>query len=307
MVYPNYYARRLTAQTAWRRPTSVWGNRRSGYGYRPGASGWQAGRQIGARPGYPWTGGYAARYGPRYGAAPRSRWNWLRRMGQGYGYSPQTYGDSRPAMGVAPQGPVGSAPQPGMAPQWIAWAQSCLAQAVGPGVPHNGVMGRATRHAIRKFQKQQQLPVTGMLDASTINALQAACSGQAGAPAAPQGAPAGDDVAAATAAASGGGPPAPPDAGSAPPDAPPPPDASAAGPPPDAPSGEVSRGGRRRRHRRRWGSGFNFQQAPQPPDGDDDGEFFMGGGGRMMRRGWGAGYQQPDEDDGSSYRWRRRR
>jgi Putative peptidoglycan binding domain len=320
MVYPNYYARRLTAQAGWHRPgypqAGAW---RQGYGHRQGAYGWQAGRQFGSRPGYPGTRNFAGRYQPRYGVGGQSRWHWLRHIGQGMrgqgfrlgGYPPQPYGYPGAAASYAPQDSAGYAPQAqSLGPQWVSWAQSCLAQAVGTWVPQNGVMGKATRHAISKFQKQQQLPATGMLDAATINALQAACSGQAGAapspataapppppaPAAPP-APAGDDVAAATAAASGSGAP-PPDAA--------PPDAGA--PAPDAPSGELYLG-RGRRHRRRWGSGFNFQQ-PQPPDSDDDSELFMGPGRGRFRRGWGGGFgnQQPDEDsDGDGSRWQRRR
>jgi peptidoglycan hydrolase-like protein with peptidoglycan-binding domain len=324
MVYPNYYARRLTAQAGWHRPgypqAGAW---RQGYGARPGAYGWQAGRQFGARPGYLGARNFAGRYQPRYGVGAQPRWHWLRHIGQGFrgqglrqgGYWPQSSGYAGAAASYAPQDSGASAPPAqSLGPQWVSWAQSCLAQAVGSWVPQNGIMGKATRHAISKFQKQQQLPATGMLDAATINALQAACGGQAAAaagpaappppppppppaPAAPS-APAGDDVAAATAAASGsGGPPpdgAPPDAG---------------GPPPDAPSGELYLG-RTRRHRRRWGSGFNFQQPQpqQPPDSDDDSEFFMGGRGRFRGWGGGTGYQQPDEDgDGNSNRWQRRR
>lgn len=306
MVYPNYYARRLTAQGGWHRP-----------GY-PQAGGWRQG--YGARPGNPGARNYAGRYQPRYGVGGQSRWHWMRNIGQGFRgqglrrgrYWPQSSGYAGGAQSYAPQDSGGPAPQAqSLGPQWVSWAQSCLAQAVGTWVPQNGIMGKATRHAISKFQKQQQLPGTGMLDAATISALQAACSGQAAAapgpgapplpppaPAAPS-APAGDDVAAATAAASGSGAP-PPDAA--------PPDAGAA--PPDAASGELYLG-RTRRHRRRWGSGFNFQQPPpQPPDSDDDSEFFMGGGRDRFRRGSGGGmgYQQPDEGgDGNSNRWQRRR
>jgi peptidoglycan hydrolase-like protein with peptidoglycan-binding domain len=39
-------------------------------------------------------------------------------------------------------------------------------------------MGPATQGAIQTFQQQQQLPVTGMLDGATVNALQAACGSQ---------------------------------------------------------------------------------------------------------------------------------
>jgi peptidoglycan hydrolase-like protein with peptidoglycan-binding domain len=55
------------------------------------------------------------------------------------------------------------------------WAQSCLAQALGPWVLQDGIMGPNTQGAIRTFQERQQLPVTGVLDGVTVDALQAAC------------------------------------------------------------------------------------------------------------------------------------
>jgi len=56
-------------------------------------------------------------------------------------------------------------------------AQQCLAQS-DPSVPQDGIMGPRTKHAIRAFQKQHQLPPTGMLDGATMSALQATCGGQ---------------------------------------------------------------------------------------------------------------------------------
>ena len=61
-------------------------------------------------------------------------------------------------------------------PPTVAWAQACLVQVLGPGVPQDGVMGPGMRRAIEQFQMQQQLPSTGMLDGDTISALQAVCS-----------------------------------------------------------------------------------------------------------------------------------
>jgi hypothetical protein len=60
----------------------------------------------------------------------------------------------------------------------ITWAQGCLAQVLGTEVPQDGLMGPETRQAIQQFQTQQQSPPTGILDSDTVNALQAACSGQ---------------------------------------------------------------------------------------------------------------------------------
>jgi peptidoglycan hydrolase-like protein with peptidoglycan-binding domain len=69
--------------------------------------------------------------------------------------------------------------------QWAAGMQACLAQAVGTWVPQNGILGPQTRRAVQIFQGQQQMPVTGMLDAATVAALQSACTGAAPGPQAP--------------------------------------------------------------------------------------------------------------------------
>jgi hypothetical protein len=313
MVFPNFYTRRLTAENAWHRPGFSQVNRpghhlgyhpgafRAGVPHRPGAIGFQAGRLGGVRPGYQ-AGRFAGKFWQTRGATRPPRWNWMRHPGQGYGYSPQTYGYPQPAAPITPQAPVDLAPPaPSLGPQWVSWAQSCLAQVVGPQVPQNGIMGEPTRHAIRKFQKQQQLPPTGMLDSATISALQAACSGPPATPPAAPAPPAGDDVAAASAAAATGS--APPDPGAAPPEA-------SGGAPPGAPSGEFSIG-RHRRHPRRWGSGFNFQPSPPPPPyGDDDQEFYMHGRGGRGHHGWGGGMgpqQQDDDGDADPHRWMHRR
>ncbi len=83
------------------------------------------------------------------------RWPWLRGTGFGSGGSTQD-------------------------PQSVAWAQGCLSQITGNMVPQNGLMGSATRSAIRVFQMQQQLPRTGMLDDATMAALQDACADAGG-------------------------------------------------------------------------------------------------------------------------------
>jgi hypothetical protein len=63
---------------------------------------------------------------------------------------------------------------PGERPQ-VLWAQSCLARLLGPEVLQDGMMGPNTHWAIRKFQEQHQLPVTGVLDGDTVGALEATC------------------------------------------------------------------------------------------------------------------------------------
>jgi len=69
-----------------------------------------------------------------------------------------------------------SEPPPAAGSDFVRWVQGCLASALGRGVPRNGVLGPATRRAIRIFQKQQGLPVTGIVDAATENTLQSACT-----------------------------------------------------------------------------------------------------------------------------------
>jgi peptidoglycan hydrolase-like protein with peptidoglycan-binding domain len=93
----------------------------------------------------------------------RGRWNWNRDRFRWFG---RPWGRRDWGFGF-----------PGGGPQ-VAWAQSCLAQVLGSWVVQDGIMGPATQGAIRTFQEQQQLPVTGVLDGPTMNALQAACRSQ---------------------------------------------------------------------------------------------------------------------------------
>jgi len=106
----------------------------------------------GSRIGY---GSWSRHYRPsgrlRRSFGRRRRWGWLHRGRPGYALRPSPT---------------------------VTWAQGCLAQLIGQWVPQDGIMGPATRQAIVQFQMQQQLPSTGMLDDTTVSALQAACSGQ---------------------------------------------------------------------------------------------------------------------------------
>lgn len=67
---------------------------------------------------------------------------------------------------------------PAAPPQGLAWAQSCLAQVVGPWVRPTGRFDALTRRAIRMFQSRQHLRVTGALDRRTLAALHQACDQQ---------------------------------------------------------------------------------------------------------------------------------
>jgi peptidoglycan hydrolase-like protein with peptidoglycan-binding domain len=139
----------------------------------------------GYRPSYGYGGGYG--YG-RYGSGGRYGYG---RYGSGGGYGSGRYGSGG---GYGSGGRYGLSGRYGYGRRWpwlhaapvtvpvsspmVAWAQSCLGQLLGPGVPQDGVLGPATRQAVQQFQMQQQLPASGVLDGNTVNALQAACSGQ---------------------------------------------------------------------------------------------------------------------------------
>lgn len=57
----------------------------------------------------------------------------------------------------------------------ISWAQSCLAQILGSWVVQDGAFGPNTAHALRKFQEQNGLPVSGALDEATAQTLHQNC------------------------------------------------------------------------------------------------------------------------------------
>jgi len=272
-------AQRYGYGTGYRRPYGA------GYGYAGSRS------PYGTRYGYT---GYRSPYGTGYGYAgyryagtPQIYSAWARRQpwlyGRGYaGYAPQpsAYEPQAPASAAPGAGP---APQPAGA-QWVSWAQSCLAQVVGPWVPQTGRIGRQTRRAIRLFQMKQQLPATGLLDTATVNALQAACSAQAAPAAATVPAPAADDAAAAAAAAAAAPPPeAAPGGDAAPPADAAPPDTGE--PPAEPASGELERARRRGFWRRNWARSSGYPQQDQDDDSDDGGSSAGGGYGGYGRYG----------------------
>ncbi len=96
--------------------------------------------------------------GSTYRASP-SRWGWLGRRWSWLYPGAIPYADST----AAAQSISGK-------------VQSCLAQVVGSWVPQTGVMGPATRRAIRIFQRRQGLPMTGLLDPATRRAIRSACA-----------------------------------------------------------------------------------------------------------------------------------
>ncbi|MGH9891024.1 MAG: D-Ala-D-Ala carboxypeptidase family metallohydrolase, partial [bacterium] len=72
--------------------------------------------------------------------------------------------------------PEQTCPQHGS--EYIRWVQSTLNRILGMRLPLNAVLTPATRSAIRSFQKQKKLPVTGIVGPDTERALIAASSGQ---------------------------------------------------------------------------------------------------------------------------------
>jgi hypothetical protein len=74
-----------------------------------------------------------------------------------------------------------SAPYPGepepSGSERVRWIQDCLNQALGLQLPVTGVMGAETRSAVRSFQKQQGLRVSGIVSPKTEQALSSACEG----------------------------------------------------------------------------------------------------------------------------------
>ncbi len=59
----------------------------------------------------------------------------------------------------------------------VRWAQNALNQIMGLNLPSNGVMDRATRSAVRSFQRSNSLPASGIVGPDTAEALRAAFGG----------------------------------------------------------------------------------------------------------------------------------
>ncbi len=78
----------------------------------------------------------------------------------------------------------------GLGSERVRWAQDCLNRAMSTQLPVDGVMTAAARSAVRSFQKQQGLNVTGILGPDTEEALKRACAGLAQPQAATDSAPA---------------------------------------------------------------------------------------------------------------------
>lgn len=53
----------------------------------------------------------------------------------------------------------------------LKWAQAALSAVLGLKVPVDGVLGGTTQVALKRFQAQAHLPVTGILDAGTLKSL----------------------------------------------------------------------------------------------------------------------------------------
>jgi peptidoglycan hydrolase-like protein with peptidoglycan-binding domain len=110
-------------------------------------------------------------------------------VGTLFAQQPQGRSDTKPAAAATQpaaqqaQGPAQAQPQAkphvarAKAPKWtkeqITAAQEGLKRAKVYNGPANGVLGRATRRAIRAFQRQQKLTVNGELSDSLLDMLKA--------------------------------------------------------------------------------------------------------------------------------------
>lgn len=65
----------------------------------------------------------------------------------------------------------------------LQWVQECLNHKLGLELPVDGSAGPETRSAIRSFQRRQGLPVNGLMDAETGQALRQFCNSSTGEPA----------------------------------------------------------------------------------------------------------------------------
>jgi Putative peptidoglycan binding domain len=191
-VRPPGGATAISARTNWPGGRAAWRDWR-GWGGRGPWGGWVGrGAWSGLGPGSDWSRrrDYWQYGSPHY-------FGWLNRRGGEYYPAAWQYRSRywqrwpwlQGASGFAPTPIVsGSAPSPIEAPaadpQIVAWAQTCLAQVVGPWVPQDGSLGGTTQRAIQIFQTQMNLPPSGALDDNTLIALQQACQAQAAAAAA---------------------------------------------------------------------------------------------------------------------------
>jgi hypothetical protein len=152
------------------------GGHGGGGGGRGGASNWHGGGWHGGG----WRGGFRGRgfrgrnfYGSGFGfyGYPYPWWPWGwdyygyypyygYDYGYGYGYGYNDSSDPPSNSGNAPQFNTTRAVQAALA--WRGFYSGRI----------DGVMGPETRSAIRDFQRQQGLPVTGQIDSGTTTALQ---------------------------------------------------------------------------------------------------------------------------------------
>ena len=106
-----------------------------------------------------------------YGAAGVSWWDWQESsqrdwtaVGQSVGNLPGfTAGPAAPSLSIKGAGGI-------WAGDLVVWAQEHLYKAVGP-VTIDGSLGSQTRAAVEQFQNARGLPVTGMVDPATWQAL----------------------------------------------------------------------------------------------------------------------------------------
>jgi hypothetical protein len=85
-------------------------------------------------------------------------------------------GGAPPDTGTEPQ--AEPEPPPSVtSPEYVRWLQSTLNRAIGGTLPVDGIMSAAVRDAIREFQRNNRLPVSGYIGPDTESALRRAGAG----------------------------------------------------------------------------------------------------------------------------------
>jgi peptidoglycan hydrolase-like protein with peptidoglycan-binding domain len=74
--------------------------------------------------------------------------------------------------------PFPAEPEPPHGSERVRWVQDCLNHAMRLQLPVTGLMNAETRSAVRSFQKQQGLRVSGIVGPDTEESIKAACAGQ---------------------------------------------------------------------------------------------------------------------------------
>ena len=97
--------------------------------------------------------------------------NWAPSSYYGYGYGPAYYGRAYYGRGYYAPGYYGRAAYPAAAGGLAVDVQQALAELGYYTGPIDGIIGRGSRSALRAYQADYGLPVTGRIDRPTLDAL----------------------------------------------------------------------------------------------------------------------------------------